>query len=140
MAATQTFQAVDPTIGEARRTYDGHTPVEALAIARATRAAFEGWKRTGFTERAALMSKAATVLRRRADEFAALMTDEMGKTLTEGRAEVEKCAGHCDYFAEHAAGILAEQPWTWAAPGRRSRSGPWVRSWRLCPGTSRSGR
>ncbi len=38
------------------------------------------------------------------------MTDEMGKTLTEGRAEVEKCAGNCDYFAEHAAAFLAERP------------------------------
>ena len=110
MAVSQTFQTTYPTTGEAGESYEGHTAAQALAIARAARAAFDGWKRTSFAERAALMRKAAKVLRGRADEFAALMTDEMGKTLTEGRAEVEKCAGHCDYFAEHAAGILAEQP------------------------------
>ena len=31
------------------------------------------------------------------------MTEEMGKTLDDGRAEVEKCAFHCDWFADHAA-------------------------------------
>jgi succinate-semialdehyde dehydrogenase/glutarate-semialdehyde dehydrogenase len=50
------------------------------------------------------------VLRRRSDEFAALMTEEMGKTLTDGRAEVEKCAFQCDWFAEHAEGYLAREP------------------------------
>ena len=38
------------------------------------------------------------------------MTEEMGKTLADGRAEVEKCAFHCDWFADHAADYLAEQP------------------------------
>src|SRR5699024_4576766 len=37
-------------------------------------------------------------------------TDEMGKTLDEGRAEVEKCALNCDWFAEHAEGYLANEP------------------------------
>ncbi|HEX4709119.1 NAD-dependent succinate-semialdehyde dehydrogenase, partial [Phenylobacterium sp.] len=61
-------------------------------------------------ERAALMRRAAAVLRARQDEFASLMTDEMGKTLTEGLGEVEKCAGNCDFFAEHAAAFLADRP------------------------------
>jgi succinate-semialdehyde dehydrogenase/glutarate-semialdehyde dehydrogenase len=38
------------------------------------------------------------------------MTDEMGKTLTEGRAEIEKCAGNCDFYAEHAPAFLSERP------------------------------
>ena len=110
MAAKPIFQVVDPMTGEPGQKYEGHTPDDALAIARSARAAFDGWKRTSFDERAALMTRAAGVLRNRADEFAALMTREMGKTLTEGQAEVEKCAGHCDYFAQHAAGFLAERP------------------------------
>lgn len=110
MADKPTFQAHDPATGQPGRSYDGHTDQEALAIVRATRACFETWKLTTFAERAAPMRQAAQVLRRRAPEFAALMTDEMGKTLTEGLAEIEKCAAHCDHFARHAEAYLAEQP------------------------------
>jgi succinate-semialdehyde dehydrogenase/glutarate-semialdehyde dehydrogenase len=110
MADKPTFQAVDPATATPGRSYQGHTPDEALAIVRASRAAFDGWRRTRFADRAALMHKAAEVLRRRQGELAALMTAEMGKTLTEGLAEVEKCAGHCDFFAQHAEGFLADQP------------------------------
>ncbi|MDB5462595.1 MAG: succinate-semialdehyde dehydrogenase [Phenylobacterium sp.] len=104
------FQAVDPATAKPGRSYPGHTPDEALEIARKARSAFEGWRRTGIAERAAMMRRAAAVLRARQDEFSTLMTDEMGKTLTEGRAEVEKCAGNCDFFAEHAAAFLADRP------------------------------
>ena len=104
------FQAVDPATGENGKTYDGLTTDEALAIARRTQVAWEGWRRTSFAERAERMRAAAGVLRRRSREFAALMTAEMGKTLTEGLAEIEKCAFNCDYFAEHAEAFLADRP------------------------------
>ena len=91
MADEQTtkFQAVDPSTGEPGRVYEGHDRKQALAITQASRAAFDTWRGTDFETRARLMRQAGAVLRRRADTFAALMTDEMGKTLTEGRAEVE---------------------------------------------------
>ena len=38
------------------------------------------------------------------------MTEEMGKTVTDGLAEVEKCAFHCDWFADNAAEISREEP------------------------------
>ena len=63
-----------------------------------------------FDERSRLMRSAATVLRSRKEELAALMTSEMGKTVTDGRAEIEKCASACDHFAAHAAGYLAREP------------------------------
>ena len=63
-----------------------------------------------FSERSFLMQAAARVLRRRQDAFAKLMTAEMGKTLREGRAEIEKCAFNCDYFAENAERFLGRRP------------------------------
>ncbi|MGH6910510.1 MAG: NAD-dependent succinate-semialdehyde dehydrogenase [Phenylobacterium sp.] len=109
-SARPVFTSVDPATGTPGQTYEGHTAAEAVAIAREAHAAFQTWRRTGFAERAALMSKAAAVLRRRKDEFAALMTREMGKTLSEGLAEVEKCAGNCDFYAAHAEGFLSPEP------------------------------
>lgn len=104
------FETVDPATGRPGPAYRGVTADEALAIVRAARAAFEGWRRTGFDERARLMRRAGEVLRARRDELCALMTAEMGKTLTEGRAEIDKCAGACDHFAGHAEAMLAPQP------------------------------
>jgi succinate-semialdehyde dehydrogenase/glutarate-semialdehyde dehydrogenase len=101
---------VDPATGQPGRTYEGHTPAETQAIVARTRKAFEGWRATPIEQRAVLMRKAAEVLRRRAAEFAALMTAEMGKPHTDGLAEVEKCAFNCDFFAEHAPGFLARRP------------------------------
>lgn len=103
------LQTVDPATGADGKAYDGHTAAEALAIARDVRAAQIDWRRTGFAERARLMREAAVVLRRRAGEFAEIMCAEMGKTLHDGRSEVEKCAFNCDYFAEHAEAFLADQ-------------------------------
>lgn len=104
------FSTTDPSTGGKGRTYEGHTRDEALGIARDVRRAFEDWRRTSFAERAALMRNAAAVLRRRQDEFAGLMTSEMGKPVKEGRAEIEKCAFNCDHFAENAERYLAREP------------------------------
>jgi len=109
MPQKPTFQVTDPATSRPGRSYPGHTPEEALRIARQARAAFGGWRRTAPDQRAALMRRAAEVLRSRREEFARLMTEEMGKTLAEGRAEIEKCAGNCDFYAEHAATFLAER-------------------------------
>jgi succinate-semialdehyde dehydrogenase/glutarate-semialdehyde dehydrogenase len=103
------FATTDPATLQPGKSYPGHSPQHAaLKVARAAEAQRQ-WRRTGFDERARLMRAAAGVLRVRRDEFAALMTSEMGKTIADGRAETEKCASACDHFAAHAAGYLARQ-------------------------------
>lgn len=104
-----TFQTVDPATGKPGPSYDGHTAAEVAAIIADVRETWEGWRRTGFDQRSQLMHEAARVLRRRSDELCALMTAEMGKTLTEGRAEVEKCAHTCDVLADNAEDYLKSQ-------------------------------
>jgi succinate-semialdehyde dehydrogenase / glutarate-semialdehyde dehydrogenase len=109
-AAPRKLQTVNPATGEPGKSYDAQTIEDARAAAGAAHAAFLKWRRTGFEERSTVIRKAAEVLRRRRDELARLMTEEMGKTLDDGRAEVEKCAFHCDWFAQHAPEYLAEEP------------------------------
>jgi succinate-semialdehyde dehydrogenase / glutarate-semialdehyde dehydrogenase len=104
------FKTEDPSTGQPGRSYEGHSPGEALAIARQARTAFPSWRRLSFSERGTLMRGAAVTLRKRKDEFAALMTAEMGKTRTEGLAEVEKCAFNCDFFADKAERFLTREP------------------------------
>jgi succinate-semialdehyde dehydrogenase/glutarate-semialdehyde dehydrogenase len=109
-ATREQLQTVNPATGEPGRTYYLHTPEEGHEAAAAAHRAFREWRRTSFDERAAIIRKAAAVLRERKDELARLMTEEMGKTLDDGRAEVEKCAFQCDWFADHAHEYLANEP------------------------------
>jgi succinate-semialdehyde dehydrogenase/glutarate-semialdehyde dehydrogenase len=106
----QLLQTVNPATGEPGRSYEQHNLDEARAAAAAAHKAFEQWRRTTFADRASVVRKAAAILRERKDEFALLMTEEMGKTLDDGRSEVEKCAFHCDWFADHAQAYLADEP------------------------------
>jgi succinate-semialdehyde dehydrogenase/glutarate-semialdehyde dehydrogenase len=104
------IQTVNPATGEPGRSYEAHSLDDARAAAAAAHTAFLDWRRTSFADRAAIVRKAGAILRERKDQYAALMTEEMGKTLDDGRAEVEKCAVNCEWFADHAHEYLADQP------------------------------
>ena len=104
------IQPINPATGEPGRSYDWITIDEAREAAAAAHRAFLDWRRTSFDERARVVRKAGEILRQREDEFARLMTEEMGKTVADGRAEVEKCALNCDWFADHAHEYLANEP------------------------------
>jgi succinate-semialdehyde dehydrogenase / glutarate-semialdehyde dehydrogenase len=106
----ETIETVNPATGEPGKSYRETSLDEAHAAAAAARRAFLDWRRTSYAERSKIIHKAAEILRARRDEFARLMTEEMGKTLTDGRAEVEKCAVNCDWFADHAEKYLADEP------------------------------
>jgi len=101
------IQTVNPATGENGRAYRAHTPDEAKKIAFACAATQQLWRKTSLSERSRLMHAAAAVMRANKSRYAALMTAEMGKTVTDGLAEIEKCATTADYFADHAAAFLA---------------------------------
>lgn len=101
--------SVDPATGETVRTFAPHDDAFVdTALARASDAA-AAWRRVSPGTRAAVLARAADVLDRRRDEFARLMTLEMGKTLTAARDEAAKCALACRYYAEHGPGFVADE-------------------------------
>lgn len=71
--------------------------------------AFKSWRKTSFEQRSVLLQKVAVVLRSRQEEYAKVITLEMGKSIHESRKEVEKCATGCDFFAAHGAEFLADE-------------------------------
>jgi len=103
------FPTTDPATAQPGKSYPAHTLQDAAGKAARAAEAQRSWRRTPFDERARVMRAAGAVLRARRDELAALMTSEMGKTVADGRAEIQKCASACDHFASHAAGYLARQ-------------------------------
>ncbi|HUP68068.1 MAG TPA: NAD-dependent succinate-semialdehyde dehydrogenase [Sphingomicrobium sp.] len=104
------LHTVNPATGEAGESYPAHSLDDARAAAKAAHQAFHSWRRTSFEQRAVVVRKAGELLRARKDEYAGLMTAEMGKTIDDGRAEIEKCAANCDWFADHAHEYLADEP------------------------------
>jgi succinate-semialdehyde dehydrogenase/glutarate-semialdehyde dehydrogenase len=104
------FETVNPATGEPGKSYPRHSLDEAQEAAAAAHRAFLDWRRTSFADRAQVVRKAGEILRARKEEFARLMTVEMGKTFDDGLAEVEKCATNCDWFAAHAYEYLADEP------------------------------
>lgn len=103
------LESLNPATGELLESFVEWTDAEVAATIGRTQQAWLSWRATGFAERAALMKKAAQVLRDNADLYARTMALEMGKPVSEGRAEVNKCALCCEFYAEHAAGFLADE-------------------------------
>jgi len=106
----RTLQSVDPTTGELIEEFAAMGDAQVDGLIGAAHDAFPAWRDLGFARRAALMRAAALVLRDGVSRLAGVITAEMGKTLAEARAEVEKCAFCCDYYAENAEDFLRDQP------------------------------
>ena len=104
-----TVTVVDPATEQEVASYPEHGPEQIEAAVAAADAAFREWRRRPVEERGALLTAVAAGLRERAEELAQLVVSEMGKPLAEARFEIEKSASACEYFAETAPGILADQ-------------------------------
>ena len=97
-----TISVVNPATGDTIQTYEEMTPAEVGQVITQAHETFLDWKQTTFAERAPLMQRAAHILRENAKTYAVLMAQEMGKPIKDGRAEAEKCAWVCEYYAEQA--------------------------------------
>ncbi len=104
------IESLNPATGEVLETFReiGREDVERMLAAAHT--AFLEWRDARYAARAKNMRQAATILRTRKLDYARLMTLEMGKPIVQGEAEIEKCAWTCEYYADHAEALLAEQP------------------------------
>jgi succinate-semialdehyde dehydrogenase/glutarate-semialdehyde dehydrogenase len=103
------MRSINPATEEVVAEYPDHTPAQVGNLLQEARSAFERWAVTSIESRAHVMRRAAGVLRERSAELSVLMTREMGKPIAQSEAEIEKCAGCCDHFADHAARYLAQE-------------------------------
>jgi succinate-semialdehyde dehydrogenase / glutarate-semialdehyde dehydrogenase len=99
----------NPATGQPLAHYPLMTTAEMRKAIGAADRAFQRWRRTPFLERAERLRALAAILRERGGMLAELMAGEMGKPVTAGRAEIEKCAWVCEYYAEHGEAFLADE-------------------------------
>jgi succinate-semialdehyde dehydrogenase/glutarate-semialdehyde dehydrogenase len=100
------LRSINPSSDELVAEYTETSEAEAKAALAQAQQAFGAWRRTGFGERAEKLRRAAQILEERKEPLARLMAVEMGKPLAQGRAEAEKCALACRFYADSAQRFL----------------------------------
>ncbi|MCK9994811.1 MAG: NAD-dependent succinate-semialdehyde dehydrogenase [Candidatus Krumholzibacteria bacterium] len=103
------FRTVNPATGEVIRTWRTMASDEVMQTARRARDAFNQWGDLSVEERVPYFQRLAKVLRDNAEQWAVLVTTEMGKPVTEAKAEIEKCAWMTEVYAANAAAWLADE-------------------------------
>ncbi len=100
---------INPATGETLQTFQPLSGAEIEQKLQLAVATFHAERRTPFAERARRMLKAAEILERDKQEFARLMTLEMGKPYKAAVSEAVKCTTACRYYAENAEKILSDE-------------------------------
>lgn len=103
------IESRNPFNNELIKTFEEETDDQVLKKIDLAQETYQNWKSSNFTHRKELMLKTAVLLRDRKEQYAHLMTQEMGKAKREAIAEIEKCALACDYYAENAEQFLSNK-------------------------------
>lgn len=103
------FEVINPATGQKGKSYDALTAEQTEKILDEVQQGFIDYQETNFEQRQFLLKGAADILRDKADEWAALMTEEMGKPIKQAKGEIEKCALVCEYYADNAEKFLERE-------------------------------
>jgi succinate-semialdehyde dehydrogenase / glutarate-semialdehyde dehydrogenase len=105
------YQSVNPTTGEVLKSFPIMADTEvSTALQIADDRYRNDWRLRPASERAAIVARAAAILREKAEEYAQIMTLEMGKLIDHARYEVNISAEILEYYAKHAEAFLKTQP------------------------------
>ena len=100
--------SVNPATGESLHEFAQLTAAEIERKLALAWSAFEHWRNRPVAERAAAVGGAAGVLDSRREDYARLITLEMGRPIQPARDEIAKCALACRYYAEHSPAMLRD--------------------------------
>ncbi|MBC8213365.1 MAG: NAD-dependent succinate-semialdehyde dehydrogenase [Candidatus Marinimicrobia bacterium] len=103
------MKSINPATNEVMKEYTEYSFEQIDIITNEVHKEFYQWRQTSFSERSNLMHQVAIKLRNKIEEYSKLITLEMGKPIFESRAEVEKCAWVCDYYAENTESFLQNE-------------------------------
>lgn len=107
-AAGTTFDVHDPSTGEVIKSIADATVEDAVRALDAAVAAQETWGKTSSRERSNILRRAFDLLMERKEEFALLMSLEMGKPIQEARGEVVYGGEFLRWFSEEAVRVRGD--------------------------------
>ncbi len=97
---------VNPYTGENLLSYEEDTPATIEAKLQKAQRRYDSWKSTSFQERTDLVRNLGSVLDKNKSQYARQMALEMGKPISQGKGEIDKCVWLCNYYADHGPGFL----------------------------------
>ncbi len=100
------IETINPATGEQIKVYQEISDEELMHKIVEADNAFKVWSKLSFEDRKIPMLKVAELLRENKQQYATLITNEMGKPITQSIAEIEKCAWVCEYYANEARNYL----------------------------------
>ena len=100
------YISLNPTTNQLIQKHESWDTPHLKHMLEQAHCAQQTWTQTTYAQRAEVLEKVAQHLLTKRDQYAALITLEMGKPLREARSEVEKCAGVCSYYAQHTEEFL----------------------------------
>ncbi len=103
------IKSINPASEAVENEFPDWTMEEITPVIDAADAAFLNWQQLDFTERAEFFLSMAQILRQRKADYAQLMANEMGKPVSQGEAEIDKCAWVCEHYAQQTASYLADR-------------------------------
>ncbi|WP_430298253.1 NAD-dependent succinate-semialdehyde dehydrogenase [Sinomonas sp. B1-1] len=112
------YRVLNPATGEVVETFPTATDEQVQEALAAAQSAFESWRETPIETRAKVVARIGELFTERADKLAAIITEEMGKPLSEAKGEAEFCTDIFRYFAEEGPGLAADTEIKTFAGGR----------------------
>lgn len=103
------FRSINPWNGEVLQEYSSTDSVAIEQALTLSEHCFASWRKQSFIEKAHLFHQLSQLLRAQKEELARLISLEVGKVISESRAEIEKCALVCNFYADQAQGYLAPE-------------------------------
>jgi len=107
-AGAKTFKTLNPATGEVVGEFVAGTAADAKAAVDAAVRAFPAWKSTPTPKRGEILLAASQILRRRKEEVARLVSQEMGKVISEGRGDVQESIDFIEYMAGEGRRLQGE--------------------------------
>ncbi len=101
------LDSINPKNNQSINSFDVHSNNQVNLIIEKANNAYLEWKNTQLSFRISCLDDISQYLRDRSKEYGTLMADEMGKPLSQGIAEIEKCAWICDYYRQNAPDFLS---------------------------------
>jgi succinate-semialdehyde dehydrogenase/glutarate-semialdehyde dehydrogenase len=103
------MKSINPYSGKLIKEYPELSENEVSELINSANLAFFEWRETNLAARSNLMLEIAKSLREQKSKFAELITNEMGKPISQSQDEIEKCAITAEYYAKNISKILQNE-------------------------------